>query len=112
LIFLGFLIALWIHYFWYKQGTMNETTMVLMTTLFLGLIIVAVLLPALSRLKLPGGFEAELTKPTPSVAKGPTSDSIPLSQSTSPTTPKENRSPSLNTYRFTSSPKQDNYGRN
>ena len=35
LIFLGFLIALWIHYFWYKQGTMNETTMVLMTTLFL-----------------------------------------------------------------------------
>ena len=112
LIFLGFLIALWIHYFWYKQGTMNETTMVLMTTLFLGLVIVAFLLPALSRLKLPGGFEAELTKPTPSVAKGPTSDSIPLSQSTSPTTPKENRSPSLNTSRFTSSPKQDNYGRN
>ena len=111
-IFLVFLIVLWILYFWRKQGTMNETTMMLMTTLFLGVIIVAFLLPALSRLKLPGGFEAELTKPTPSVGKGPTPDSITLSQPTSPTTPKENRSPSLNTSRFTSSPKQDNYGRN
>ena len=107
-IFLVFLIVLWILYFWRKQGTMNETTMMLMTTLFLGVIIVAFLLPALSRLKLPGGFEAELTKPTPSVGKGPTPDSITLSQPTSPTTPKENRFPNFNTPR----PKQDKYSRN
>jgi tetratricopeptide (TPR) repeat protein len=111
-LFLTFLIVLWTHYFWYKQGTMNETTMMLMTTLFLGLIIVAFLLPALSRLKLPGGFEAELSKPTPSVGKGPTPDSITLSQPKSPITPKENRVLNLNSPRPTISPNQDTYGRN
>ena len=45
LFFLAVLIALWIHYFWYKQGTINETTMMMMTTLVSGLIIVAALLP-------------------------------------------------------------------
>ncbi len=64
------LVAVWI-LFAYKK--IDATTLVVLIPLLLGLAVVALLLPWLTRLKLPG-VEAELSQPKQSISSGPTGD--------------------------------------
>lgn len=59
---------LWYAYFFTDKVT--ETMLTVMSPILLGLVVVAFLLPALIRLKLPG-LEAELSQPQESVSSGP-----------------------------------------
>ena len=45
-----------------------------MIPLLLGLLVVAVLLPSLNKLKLPGGFEAEISEKKEAISSGPKGD--------------------------------------
>lgn len=70
IIFLTQLIALWILRF--RTNIITDTMLTVLVPILLGLIVVAVLLPWLSRLKMTG-LEAELSEPTPkeSLPSGP-----------------------------------------
>ena len=70
IIFLTQLIALWI--FRLRTEKITDTMLTVLVPILLGLIVVAVLLPWLSRLKMTG-LEAELSEPTPkeSLSSGP-----------------------------------------
>ncbi len=64
------LVSLWVFYLVYHQ--ISETVMLVLVPILLGLLVVAVLLPYLTRLKITG-IEAELSEPTPknSLVTGP-----------------------------------------
>lgn len=66
------LIALWILFLTGWGGKVESSLITFMTPLLLGLIIVSLLLPNLNKLKLPGGFEAEISQPKPrEISSGP-----------------------------------------
>ena len=65
LVLLSQLIALWGLHFWTDK--VSETTLVVLVPILLGLLVVAILLPWLTHLKL-AGLEAELSEPKPKEA--------------------------------------------
>jgi tetratricopeptide (TPR) repeat protein len=66
------LIVLWVLFLTGWLGKVDSTLITFMTPLLLGLIIVALLLPNLNKLKLPGGFEAEISEQKPrEISSGP-----------------------------------------
>jgi len=67
------LSAMWGNYIYYKQPT-SDTLLIIVTTVSLGLIVIAFLLPSLARLQLPGGFVAELSQPKETISSGPTGE--------------------------------------
>jgi tetratricopeptide (TPR) repeat protein len=73
MVFLAQLTALWILFF--TTGKITDTMLTVLVPILLGLMVVAVLLPWLSRLKMTG-LEAELSEPTPkeSLPSGPKGD--------------------------------------
>lgn len=66
------LITLWVFFLTGWPGKIEPSLITFMTPLLLGLIIVSLLLPNLNKLKLPGGFEAEISEPKPrEISSGP-----------------------------------------
>jgi tetratricopeptide (TPR) repeat protein len=65
------LAVLWGNYLYFKWTTASDTVLIIVTTVSLGLIVIAFLLPSLARLQLPGGFVAELSQPKETISSGP-----------------------------------------
>ena len=82
IIFLSQLIALWILRF--RTEKITDMMLTILVPILLGLLVVAVLLPWLSRLKMTG-LEAELTEPAPkeSLSSGPKGEKIGFSSASS-----------------------------
>ncbi|WP_020160063.1 tetratricopeptide repeat protein [Methylobacter marinus] len=72
IIFLTQLIALWVLRFFRTDGIITDTMLIVLVPILMGLMVVTVLLPGLTRLKMTG-LEAELSEPTPkeSLPSGP-----------------------------------------
>jgi len=64
------LVIVWV---FYSQGKVDAKTLLILVPILIGLCAVAVLLPWLTRLKLPG-IEAELSQSKPTISAGPTGD--------------------------------------
>ena len=69
------LVLLWILFFFDEQGRITERMMIVFTPILLGLIVLAVLLPWIKRVKVPWLLELELmTEPKEMIASGPVGD--------------------------------------
>jgi tetratricopeptide (TPR) repeat protein len=80
----GFLLALfcalglggiWLAFLTGWRGRVDRELIIFMTPVLLGLIVVGLLLPNLNKLKLPGGFEADISEAKPrDISSGPRGD--------------------------------------
>jgi hypothetical protein len=70
---MALLSFLWGNYLYNKQP-ISDTLLIAVTTVSLGLIVVAFLLPSLAKLQLPGGFVAEISQPKEMISSGPTGE--------------------------------------
>ena len=67
------LSVLWGSFLYYNK-TFSDTVLLVVTTVSLGLVVIAFLLPTLAKLQLPGGFVAELSQPKEEISSGPSGE--------------------------------------